>query len=279
MIDLLFTTWNRYAFTVQALAALARNTNWDLVRRVYLHDDGSSDGTQRLLEREVFQKAVPAHVEFVVSLDGKGEGPVAAMNWYLDQEGGANLFAKVDNDIIVPPGWLDSLVGVMARHPELMLLGAEPRFGPPAFGAVHVRHGYVNALHIGGVGLMRREAFDVERPIPAQGRLGFTSYQERHAIKAGFVAPDLRLFWLDRYPFEPFASLSDAYTQEGWQRDWGRYPVDEPGVLDGGREVDMSAYWNWWEPVGRLESNTGACWICGEPFECEHGQPQDWRQA
>lgn len=218
-IDVVFPAHNRYDFTRIAYCELLRNTNWELVRRLVIYDDASTDGTNEYLAAAL--EACPVDVSFVQHELG---GPVAVMNSYLADYGfSADAFAKIDNDVVVPPGWLDALVQVFELDPELELLGMEPgRAGRPPEG-FDGRYGWIEGSHIGGVGLMRTRSF-LDRPkIPERGRFGFTEWQWKHDPKRGWVAPDVPVFCLDMVPDQPFAHLSKLYVQKGWARRWPPY--------------------------------------------------------
>lgn len=184
--------------------------------------------------------------------------PVAAFNQFL-KETSSEIVAKVDEDTVVPEGWLLHCSAVMADNDKPDLLGIEPwtpelRFLEVERAAESIRGlGIYTYTHIGGIGLMRRSAFlchscdyakrEMEGynpnncshckgvgyilPIPAQdGRYGFTEWQWSHPeiIKA-FLNPPLPVFLLDHLPFEPWVSLSRKYEAEGIQRRvWGSYP-------------------------------------------------------
>lgn len=232
--DLVFLSWNRLSFTQRSFNSLLENTNWDMVRSLYIYDDSSKDGTREWLQAQV--RRVPVLVNY---FDMKTQSPVRTMNFYLDQSI-ADLFAKVDNDIVVPPGWLDMLFAVMDANPELELLGFEAGmgFGLPTDADPQVdmkaERGYLPARHIGGVGLMRVESF-MERPrVRPNGRYGFTEWQHKYEPVAGWIQPDILVSDLSRIPVEPWASLSQKYVENGWQRDW---PKNDPL---------QSCYWDHW---------------------------------
>jgi glycosyltransferase involved in cell wall biosynthesis len=216
-LDVLFFSWNRLAFTEQTFELLLQNTAWERVRRLLVYDDGSTDGTREYLEAALTRAPIASHFAYV----GFGS-PVASMNVYLDDDP-ADAFAKVDNDIAVPPGWLDAMVGVLDGHPELELLGMEAgqtelagRDGKPWDGVYRYR----DCSHIGGVGLMRSSAF-LTRPRPvAKGRFGFTEWQHDENPTRGWIEPDLLVPQLDRIPLEPWLSLSESYRARRWQRIW-----------------------------------------------------------
>lgn len=217
MVDILFPVYNRPEFAAAALGALVSNTN-RAAARLLVHEDPS------------------------------GAGPVAIMNDYLSRPG-SDIFAKIDSDTIVPPGWLEAGLAVMESHPELGLLGIEPPMSrtpapwmrgriPAPEDAVRGARGYARCESIGGIGFMRRSVFataDRMRPHGFHGVGGFTDWQVRHPeVIKGWIVPPLKVFLLDRLPIEPWASLSKEYIRKGWQRPWTNYSPNDSGL------------WDWW---------------------------------
>lgn len=235
-LDILYLAWNRIGFTRFSFEQLLANTDWDLVDRLVVWDDYSEDGTLDYLREAI--EGCPVEHELRV---GGYRSPVSIMNRYIDQYD-ADVFAKIDNDVVVPPGWLNDMVAVMDASPDLELLGMQAAFtqtrGPePAPGGSGV-HGWTPSGHIGGVGLMRRDAFTSRRPLIAGGRFGFTGWQEKYEPTLGWITPDLHVCCLDQIPFEPWRSLSLDYMSRGWQRAWQPYMPD-------------SYYWHWWPPEAK----------------------------
>lgn len=232
-IDVLYLAWNRLAFTMATFEALLANTEWALVNRLCVYDDSSTDGTADYLLDAI--RDAPVEVSFV----SHGlRSPVEVMNSYI-HDYHADVFAKVDNDIMCPPGWLETMAGVLDRHPALELLGAEPSMCAERSPATKKDHRYSLCSHIGGVGLMRTDAFTRRGGlISSDGRFGFTEWQHQRRPKRGWICPDLLLCSLDRVPVEPYAALSETYIAEGWQRRWPKYDVEQP------------AYWDWFTHAG-----------------------------
>lgn len=244
MIDILYIAYNRAEFSRESFSALVENTNWNQVRTLYVHDDGSTDGTREWLEKAC--RAVECDVVFHAERLG---GPVAATNWYLDHVLADYLdpktpetvisFAKIDNDFVVCPGWLDVLLRLHTKHPEVDIYGFEPHMGSPREVGPGTLGGFdlTPASFVGGKALMRLRAFRYCRPQPRgfNGYFGFSEWQMKHkdVIKA-WVTPDIAAFGLDQLPFEPWLSLTDRYVAEGWQRRWDPYDS-----LD-------DTYWRWW---------------------------------
>ncbi len=217
MIDLIYLTYNRLEFTQKSLATLAANTNWDLVRNMWIYDDASRDGTLEFVRSFDLPKRI---------ISAKLRSPVAVMNDFLTSKAPAPLFAKIDNDVMVPPGWLDVCLGLMG---DLDLLGIEAMY-PVSPDAPRQA---VAADFIGGIGLMRTAAFQT---LPeAYGRFGFTAWQDQHPeVRKAWINPSLPVCLLDRMTSEPWRSLSQGYVAKGWQRPWAPYGAES------------AALWKWW---------------------------------
>jgi len=244
-IDILFLAQNREAFTAASLQALADNTDWSLVNRLLIfardcvHENWSGPDNSVFYATRMFSVAF--------------DSPASAINAYVrDGVPGyypwitADCFAKIDNDVIVPPGWLTAAAAVMEKNPQLDLLGLEGplsrtpydpvKNAPPESNPAKLRDGYATCDSIGGVGLMRTSAFLRHEPIvPHSIYGGFGEWQRRHAdISKGWIVPPINLFVLDRLPMEPWASLSAEYERQGLQRHWPRYPLESHEL------------WDWW---------------------------------
>ena len=227
--DVLFVAWNRLQFTKFAFEKLLENTNWDLVNQLVVYDDGSVDDTKQWLRNRIkLIGHVP--VDFRTTQFGS---PVAVMDDYVGSSS-AEWFAKVDNDIVMPPGWLDALVQVVEEDGTLDLLGCEAGRTMVPQASHNGLYWWEEARHIGGIGLMRVEAFASRRRMTANGRFGFTEWQHEFRPKAGWICPDLLLCSLDQVPMEPWASLAATYVEKGWAREWPKYHERWP------------YYWGWW---------------------------------
>lgn len=216
MIDVIYLSWNRREFAELSFRLLLDNTDWSLVDRLVVYEDGSTDGTREHLDEAIKQCPVPASLSYL----GFGSPP-ATMNHHMAGTK-AEMVAKVDSDIALGSGWLTDAHIVMEENPELELLGL-------ASGWTGIKDGPLDwqpASHIGGVGLMRASAFKSRPRIPANGRFGFTDFQYKHDLFRGWLTPDPQALQLDLLPFEPWRSLSRRYIAEGWQREWP--PYDDP---------------------------------------------------
>lgn len=243
MIDLLYVAFNRLAFTRETIVALLEHTDWSEVASFFILDDGSTDGAAEYL-RAIAETEMPL-ISDTVNVVFHGDrfgGPVAAMNYYLDHASpDVQMFAKIDNDMVVAPGWLNDLLRTMTLNPGLDVLGMEPFVGDAT--ACPFPREITPARHVGGKGLIRSRAFGKCRMVPGghNGYQGFTQWQEAHEhITKAWVTPDLLSFGIDQIPVEPWRSLAEKYAELGWQRLWPVY---------GG-----PAHYEWWEPRLMLPS-------------------------
>lgn len=211
-VDILYLAWNRLEFTKASFGCLLENTDWSLVDRLVIYDDGSTDGTRDWL-KEVTADAL-GHVELRAT---ELRSPPAIMNHYLERDPN-HLFAKIDNDIGVPPGWLESMLASLRTDTDIAALGMAAGWTAVKKG----RPGVQPCSHIGGVGLFR--SAKIPLPVWSHGRHGWTEQQHKtESIHTAWVTPDVAAVQLDLIPEEPWASLADYYVSKKWARWWPTY--------------------------------------------------------
>ncbi len=218
-VEILYLAFNRLAFTQVSFGLLLEHTDWSLVDRLVVYDDGSKDGTAEWLEDALEQSIVDDYA-FRRTKHGS---PVEVMIDYLARTD-CDVFAKIDSDIAVPDGWLPASLAVMERNHDLALLGLAAGWtGVPAVSAGSIYFSYQKASNIGGVGLFRISAFRRHPDLWSHGRYGFTEWQHRHNPPRGWITPDLPVVQLDLIPEEPWRTLADYYVSKGWARAWPPY--------------------------------------------------------
>jgi len=216
-VDLFYLASNRLEFTCESFMTLLQNTDWEFVRELVVNDNHSVDGTREWLEQAVRQ--CPVSVRYVKA---NHISPVAAMISFIEAAQ-APMLAKVDNDTMLPPGWLRQSLQVMENHPELSLLGIEAMF--PHSGDPGTTRSYTPAEFISGLGLYKKSAFARSRPRPIGQWFGLEEWQvaQGPGLVRGWINPAISTFLLDRIPFDPWAVYSNKYVARGWQRSWPKY--------------------------------------------------------
>lgn len=239
--DVLYVAWNRLEFTRFTFRTLLENTDWTLVNGLVVYDDGSEDGTDALLE-DMIAAFTPHVPDLPIELRHTRYGsPVAVMNDYVESSQ-AQRFAKIDNDIMVPSGWLETLSRTMDTYPAVEILGMESgRMGPPK-ARWRGKYRVESARWIGGVGLITTAALGNRPRMTVNGRFGWTEWQREYRLNIGWIDPDLQVTELSRIPFDPWASLSDEYRRMEWERDWPKY-----------HERWGHWYWSWWSDHGKVD--------------------------
>lgn len=253
----------REAFIKESALALVGNTSWDSFSAAHVYLDGKWSNWANAMA-----VSIPAHVK-VHFWRAEFGGPVQIMNHYLSVCPANTTFVKIDDDVMLPPGWDLKVWGVMDRHPELGFLGIEPymsrtpapwalqravpkpdRDGPVVM-ADNIKAsdlpvtekyvtsgfcGYAPTEAVGGIGAFRARAFYGRSAMIQHSKYGgFTDWQIAHPeIVKGWLYPAMPIFLLDRLPFEPWLKLSKQYIADGKQRPWTNYPDDTKGL------------WEWW---------------------------------
>lgn len=233
-LEILYTARERIEFTKASFELLIRNTNWETVSKMVVIDDGSGKLSKFWLSEKVVELNRSGDYPEIEMWHTQLHSPPALMNHFVSKTSG-DVFAKIDNDIAVPPLWLDDMLTVWTGQ-EIELLGMESgqtempfRDGKPWDGIYELEP----CTHIGGVGLMSTERFRQLPPIPERGYFGWTEHQQLYRWIRGWIKPDLFCPQLDRIPQEPWASLTAHYKQLGWNRDWPPY------------EEISAPYWEW----------------------------------
>lgn len=116
-IPILFITYNRLGFTKKSLVKLLKSC----AEKIIIIDNYSTDGTVEWLMSHYFGDRVK------IILNDRNEGIAGAMNKFFEITKDCEYVAKVDNDTIVPKGWLLKLKNVadkadiiQCRHPLIV---------------------------------------------------------------------------------------------------------------------------------------------------------------
>ena len=121
---ILVYTWNKARLAEQTLDSLFASRIGD--NPVFVLDNGSSDHTPEVLaaKQEVYGQDRLRVIRLPVNI-----GAPAARNWLLSlpEVRGCRFAAFLDDDVILPPDWLDRLTQAALGHPECGTVGCAVR--------------------------------------------------------------------------------------------------------------------------------------------------------
>ena len=114
-VHILFLTFNRLSYTRKTLPALLESADTNSCQ-ICIVDNGSTDGTV-----EYLQKLIHPQIERVI-YNRKNEGLVKPTKKFW-KDSKAEFIGKIDNDILVPKGWIEKLVYSHQKIPQLGVVG------------------------------------------------------------------------------------------------------------------------------------------------------------
>ncbi len=241
-IPVLYTTFNRLEYTKRTLPRLIEATP---EADIYVVDNASTDGTQDYLDdyrADLLQSlGYPDAVDRVDMYFKKNNIGIAnVMNWFFDKTKDHEYVAKVDNDTMVPDGWLPKMIEaakigkvdvlqakhhfIIARYKNWNEMENDQRVenlnGCPCYfcGEKIVRYPFV-----GGSGVVIRRTA-IREDIKSSGHIfGWSVYQdERPEIKSAFY-PGVWIDLLDMAGYNKYAK--DANMK--YYSDTGRLELRE----------------------------------------------------
>ena len=115
-VDVCFVTWNSMQVLPRAMERLLATEYPDM--RIWVTDNGSTDGTFEYLEELAASSPFPMHVERI----RQNVGVAQALNLAFER-GDAPLVARLDDDTLVPPEWLERLGRRFHQRPYAGVIG------------------------------------------------------------------------------------------------------------------------------------------------------------
>ncbi|MGB5749031.1 MAG: glycosyltransferase, partial [Desulfobacterales bacterium] len=174
---------------------------------LYIVDNNSNDGTREWLE--TVRLEYPDRIKDI-RYNSTNEGLPGPTNDFWSRAD-SELIGKVDNDTLVPPGWLERLVEAHQKIPKLAVVGGY-HFRPEDFddksahSRLYTHHGIkiLPDVHIGGCCyLMKKSIQKIFGPMkfnPALKIHGWTEYQNMLAgagYIVGYLYPLIQLEYMD----------------------------------------------------------------------------------
>ncbi len=198
-LDVLMITYNRPGYTRQALQRLLDET--DDNSRIWIWHNGDDESTVEIVRS--FQQHPRLHCVHVSAENRKLHEPT---NWFWQHADG-QLLGKVDDDCLVPVGWIDCFRHAHQHNPALGVVSAWP-FRPEDHDqntarkkvvALNGGHQLMRNAWTGGSGyIMKRACFDDNGPLGDEE--SFTRWCIRLALQGwsnGWYYPLLHMDHMD----------------------------------------------------------------------------------
>ena len=191
-VQIIYLTYNRLYYTKITLPALLDSSN-HISFQVRIVDNGSTDGTVKYLK----SLNHPRIEKIIYNKKNKGLVQPTKQFW---KESNADLVGKIDNDILVPKGWVQKLTEAHQRVPNLGVAGychfRQEDFDPKKIALKVEQINNINFRRqpwIGGNYIMKRSTVLNNKGYRQSRKLfqkrilyGFNKYQETLA-KNGFI--------------------------------------------------------------------------------------------
>ena len=195
-INILFLTFNRLEYNKLSLPALL-DSDPDVDYKVHIVDNGSNDGTVEYLKT----LSHPKIGSLTFNKINLGISPITNDFWKRIK---SEFYGKIDNDIVVPKGWIKEVMLRLEHAPE-------ERIGPitlyhwipewlddidhDEIMVFTTKNGsqFVKSTHTGGNYIMHNYLIKELGPVPEKLGLkgGFTTwqYKARGTINVGYIYP------------------------------------------------------------------------------------------
>ena len=112
-VDLLLITWNRRKYVEKMLPTLL-DTPSDF--RLYCWDNASQDGTADIIRSIDDSRVVKKHFHH------ENVGQYDPCLWFYEV-GTSDVVGKIDDDILLPPGWIERFAPMIRKEPRFGMIG------------------------------------------------------------------------------------------------------------------------------------------------------------
>ncbi len=219
LVNILFFTYDRIEYTKNAIDRLLSSTNYPF--NLYIVDNHSTDGTVKWL-REI-ENVTPNIREIVFNRKNRGLAEPTNHFW---ERVNSDFVGKIDNDTLVPDGWLERLVDAHQKSNKLGVVGGW-HFRPEDFNEKDSQNNMyidndvqiIEDTHIGGCCyLMKYSIYKKLGPMSFDSKFkihGWTEYQNKinsKGWKVGYLYPLIQLDYMDD-PRSPNCLIEKKYTE------------------------------------------------------------------
>ena len=230
-VAILMFTYDRLEYTQEAMYSLMKNTRYPFA--LYIVDNHSTDGTREWLEAARLE--YPDRIKDI-RYNSTNVGLPGPTNDFWSRAD-VDLVGKVDNDTLVPPGWLEQLVEAHRKVSKLAVVGGY-HFRPEDFDdkaaqdKLYAENGIriLQDTHIGGCAYLMKKSIQQQfGPMNFNSALkihGWTEYQLRMVMGGyivGYLYPLIQLEYMDD-PRSEKCLINEKY------RDYAREIWKERGI-------------------------------------------------
>jgi len=213
MIDLVFISHNRLAYTQKALSTILCDKEEQF--NLYIWDNASTDGTKEFLRDSVKDPRIKG---LILSKTNVGQTEAVNEIWGASK---AELLGKLDNDCMVTPGWTRTLAQAHAEIPRLGVVACWHYFSADFDDrrASHkiqrfANHSIVRHPWTCGTGfLIKRETFEDLGPM----RGGATTRYWIEMAKRGYINGFYYPLILQEHMDDPMSEHSNLKDEESYQ--------------------------------------------------------------
>ena len=231
-VDIVLLVWGRARYTELCLNRLLSSTTypWEKLH-LWVVVQGTMDHADNVVRR--YAEESPERFEYVEYLS-ENEGPVRPINRFWERST-AEFVGKIDNDILVTPGWTEMMIDCLKAFPDVGVVGGWVASMDPkdALEAGKLRtmfaRGAIYVHHVGGNYIMRKKITEMLGGMREdQDIFAWSMYQEnikRRGWKIAYPYPTplLENMDLDEHPLCLRESLYASYADAMYFRRHKRY--------------------------------------------------------
>lgn len=198
-IPCLFITWNRLAYTKQALQSLLESD----VSEIFIWDNNSEDGTREYLSMLSEPKIISTHFSHT------NLGIRTPMNWFIACTADYQVVAKVDNDTLIPKDFCERMLPhmkyadiVQAKHHiiEDTCPGGWDNFIRPMRKSGELCFNYF----VGGSGVLIKRSVMSDLPSTEWILYSWVTWQKQHPAVIKAFAKDVEIKLLDEKGYNDY---------------------------------------------------------------------------
>lgn len=215
-ITVIFPMFNRVEYTKLSFPKVVHEClkNKDLIESIFVYDDNSEDGSSEFVQPII--NRYKNDLNFVYTRKSIGNSTFQINNTYKNTE--SKYLVKIDNDIVIPTGYFQTLHWLMEKHQNIGFL-MMPEVADFPFINPKENLSLTDRTHIGGVGIFRRSIFVKKGDIISDKKFfGFTTYQNQAKVEQSVRTCELTGSGNMNLDASPVYSMVKEYEKAGWGR-------------------------------------------------------------